>query len=327
MAAVIVSANAPGAGAAGVVGVLGLVARAGDVLGGPHAVVGGGRAVLGGPHAVVVGGRGAVLRWSVRSSVVLAPSSSEVVVPSGVVTSSMVVAPPAELESSPDGATAAYTTADSSATSATVITPVSARFMPASLGRLPSPSRIGEGGSSAGQADVRIGLGVGNAARGGLRRASGGASVTVARVSRVRRLVVACLAVACVPVPAAAASLPTVASGARPGPPLLYAPQPRVPELSVRAPFSAAPTPGVGHRRLPRRRVPLPGLPLRRSRRRREAGQLLTSGVGRQLAHVRRRPVPHGRPLRKQRRRSGGAADQAHPQRGGLPRDTEHGAG
>ena len=52
---------------------------------------------------------------------------------------------------------------------------------------------------------------------------------------------VACLAVACLPVPAAAASLPTVASGARPGPPLLYAPQPRVPELSVRPPFSAAP--------------------------------------------------------------------------------------
>jgi dienelactone hydrolase len=42
--------------------------------------------------------------------------------------------------------------------------------------------------------------------------------------------------------PAAAhASLPTVESGPRPGPPLLYAKQPRVPELSVRPPFRARP--------------------------------------------------------------------------------------
>jgi dienelactone hydrolase len=43
-------------------------------------------------------------------------------------------------------------------------------------------------------------------------------------------------------VPAAeAASLPTVSSGKRPGPPLLYAKPPRVPELGNRAPFRAGP--------------------------------------------------------------------------------------
>ena len=41
--------------------------------------------------------------------------------------------------------------------------------------------------------------------------------------------------------PHSAASLPSVQSGQRPGPPLLYAPQPRVPQLSVRAPFTAPP--------------------------------------------------------------------------------------
>ena len=38
-----------------------------------------------------------------------------------------------------------------------------------------------------------------------------------------------------------AASLPTVTSGKRPGPPLLYAKPPRVPELENRAPFRAGP--------------------------------------------------------------------------------------
>ena len=42
-------------------------------------------------------------------------------------------------------------------------------------------------------------------------------------------------------VPATAASLPAVTSGERPGPPLLYAPPADAPELSVKAPFSAAP--------------------------------------------------------------------------------------
>src|SRR5919112_2431795 len=40
---------------------------------------------------------------------------------------------------------------------------------------------------------------------------------------------------------AGAASLPTVRSGKLPGPTLLYAKQPRVPELANRAPFRAAP--------------------------------------------------------------------------------------
>ncbi len=40
---------------------------------------------------------------------------------------------------------------------------------------------------------------------------------------------------------ALAGSLPTVSSGQRPGPPLLYAPAPNAPQLSVQAPFSAAP--------------------------------------------------------------------------------------
>ena len=40
---------------------------------------------------------------------------------------------------------------------------------------------------------------------------------------------------------ASAAGLPTVSSGERPGPPLLYAPPPTAPELSVQAPFAADP--------------------------------------------------------------------------------------
>ena len=40
---------------------------------------------------------------------------------------------------------------------------------------------------------------------------------------------------------AVAASLPTVSSGERPGPPLLYAPSPAAPQLSVQAPFAARP--------------------------------------------------------------------------------------
>ncbi len=40
---------------------------------------------------------------------------------------------------------------------------------------------------------------------------------------------------------AGAAGLPTVSSGERPGPPLLYAPPPTAPELSVQAPFAAQP--------------------------------------------------------------------------------------
>jgi Prolyl oligopeptidase family len=40
---------------------------------------------------------------------------------------------------------------------------------------------------------------------------------------------------------ASAASLPTVAAGPRPGPPVLYAPAPDAPELSVQAPFRAPP--------------------------------------------------------------------------------------
>jgi len=40
---------------------------------------------------------------------------------------------------------------------------------------------------------------------------------------------------------AVAASLPSVSSGERPGPPLLYAPPPAAPELSVQAPFAAKP--------------------------------------------------------------------------------------
>jgi hypothetical protein len=45
---------------------------------------------------------------------------------------------------------------------------------------------------------------------------------------------------ACAPV-AGAASLPTVESGQRPGPPLLYEPAPNAPPLSVQAPFAADP--------------------------------------------------------------------------------------
>jgi hypothetical protein len=41
--------------------------------------------------------------------------------------------------------------------------------------------------------------------------------------------------------PAQAGSLPSVRSGERPGPPLLYAKAPRAPQLSVRAPFRAPP--------------------------------------------------------------------------------------
>ena len=41
--------------------------------------------------------------------------------------------------------------------------------------------------------------------------------------------------------PAAHAALPSVASGERPGPPLLYASEPASPQLSVQAPFSASP--------------------------------------------------------------------------------------
>ncbi len=48
----------------------------------------------------------------------------------------------------------------------------------------------------------------------------------------------ACLACAA---PANAASLPSVTSGERPGPPLLYAPAADAPELSVKPPFAAAP--------------------------------------------------------------------------------------
>ena len=53
--------------------------------------------------------------------------------------------------------------------------------------------------------------------------------------------VVATGATLVVPAAATAASLPSVSSGERPGPPLLYAEAPNAPELSVKAPFSAAP--------------------------------------------------------------------------------------
>ena len=56
-----------------------------------------------------------------------------------------------------------------------------------------------------------------------------------------RPLTLALLAAAALPASAMAASLPSVQSGARPGPPLLYADPPVVPELSVKAPFAAAP--------------------------------------------------------------------------------------
>jgi len=51
----------------------------------------------------------------------------------------------------------------------------------------------------------------------------------------------ACVALFAVALPAHAASLPSVTSGERPGPPLLYAPAPDAPELSVQAPFRAPP--------------------------------------------------------------------------------------
>lgn len=53
--------------------------------------------------------------------------------------------------------------------------------------------------------------------------------------------VVGLLQLAVCPPAASASSLPTVGSGARPGPALLYAPRPRAPELSVKRPFRAAP--------------------------------------------------------------------------------------
>lgn len=58
-----------------------------------------------------------------------------------------------------------------------------------------------------------------------------------------RRLIAGCAALvtlACAPA-AGAASLPTVSSGQRPGPPLLYEPAPSAPPLSVKAPFAAKP--------------------------------------------------------------------------------------
>jgi len=61
----------------------------------------------------------------------------------------------------------------------------------------------------------------------------------------VRRLLPTALALALLGAPAAMAaspgSLPTVSSGQRPGPPLLYAPAPNAPQLSVQAPFAAPP--------------------------------------------------------------------------------------
>ncbi len=60
-----------------------------------------------------------------------------------------------------------------------------------------------------------------------------------------RRLLPIAFTLALLALPAASAagpgSLPTVSSGQRPGPPLLYAPAPNAPQLSVQAPFSAAP--------------------------------------------------------------------------------------
>ncbi|MGH2762527.1 MAG: alpha/beta hydrolase-fold protein, partial [Thermoleophilaceae bacterium] len=55
-----------------------------------------------------------------------------------------------------------------------------------------------------------------------------------------RRLLAAC-ALALILAPAAAAELPSVESGQRPGPPLLYEPPPDAPQLSVQAPFAAPP--------------------------------------------------------------------------------------
>jgi hypothetical protein len=52
---------------------------------------------------------------------------------------------------------------------------------------------------------------------------------------------------------AVARSLPRVSSGELPGPPLLYAKAPRVPQLAVSAPFRARPLLVSGDRRLPGR--------------------------------------------------------------------------
>jgi Putative esterase len=55
------------------------------------------------------------------------------------------------------------------------------------------------------------------------------------------RVALALLALLVAAPAAGAASLPTVSSGERPGPPLLYAKAPRVPQLEVRRPFRAGP--------------------------------------------------------------------------------------
>jgi len=54
-------------------------------------------------------------------------------------------------------------------------------------------------------------------------------------------IVWACAALSAIAPGASAASLPSVSSGQRPGPPLLYAPAPDAPPLSVQAPFAAQP--------------------------------------------------------------------------------------
>ena len=87
----------------------------------------------------------------------------------------------------------------------------------------------------------------------------------------------------------AAASLPSVDSGPRPGPDILYAPAPRAPQLENTGVLEGSADPDLGRERLPRRRVPLPGLALRRPWRARDARP--------------RRPAAHG-PTRAPPRRA-----------------------
>ena len=128
------------------------------------------------------------------------------------------------------------------------------------------------------------------------------------------------LALLAAALPAAAASLPSVSSGKRPGPPLLYARAPHAPQLEVRRPFRARPllVSGTDAYRA--------GEYLYQDYLFDDHGADTVPGARRLarsrglLAGERRRGLPDRPALREQRRRPGRAADQAHGRRRRLPR-------
>ena len=131
------------------------------------------------------------------------------------------------------------------------------------------------------------------------------------------------------PCPPARRRCPTVELRRAPGPPLLYDDAARRPPSSRSTPLPRRAAARLGHRRLPRRRVPLPGLPLRRPRGRHR----------RRARQPRRRPdpatsrrPPATSPTRPTRASpatppTSSSSGQADRRRARLPGHAEHGEG